>query len=63
MAFLAGPRQVGKTALARQMAEVYLNFDNLDDRAVILRGPAAVKQECNKKPGYSLGSTGYHSCP
>ena len=42
MAFLAGPRQVGKTAVARQMADVYLNFDNLDDRAVILRGPAAV---------------------
>lgn len=42
MAFLAGPRQVGKTALTRQMADVYLNFDNLDDRAVILRGPAAV---------------------
>lgn len=42
MAFLAGPRQVGKTALARQLADIYLNFDSLDDRAVILRGPAAV---------------------
>lgn len=44
MAFLAGPRQVGKTAVARQLADVYLNFDNLDDRAVILRGPAAVAE-------------------
>jgi predicted AAA+ superfamily ATPase len=42
MALLAGPRQVGKTALARQMADLYLNYDNLDDRRAILRGPAAL---------------------
>ena len=42
MAFLAGPRQVGKTEAARRLADVYLNFDNLDDRAVILKGPSAL---------------------
>ena len=31
-----------KTALARQMADLYLNYDNLDDRRAILRGPAAL---------------------
>jgi predicted AAA+ superfamily ATPase len=42
MAFLSGPRQVGKTEVARRLADVYLNFDDLGDRAVILRGAAAV---------------------
>jgi predicted AAA+ superfamily ATPase len=42
MAFLAGPRQVGKTEVARGLADVYLNFDNLNDRAVILKGPSAL---------------------
>lgn len=42
MAFLSGPRQVGKTEVARALADVYLNFDNLDDRRVILKGPAAL---------------------
>ncbi|MEW6744990.1 MAG: ATP-binding protein [Planctomycetota bacterium] len=40
MVFLAGPRQVGKTTLARQIlatsaAGVYLNWDNRDDRREI----------------------------
>jgi hypothetical protein len=40
MVFLAGPRQVGKTTLARQVLEtsgngVYLSFDNRDDRRQI----------------------------
>ena len=42
MAFLSGPRQVGKTEVVRALADVYLNFDNLDDRRVILKGPAAL---------------------
>ncbi|MFU8781405.1 MAG: AAA family ATPase [Kiritimatiellia bacterium] len=37
MVFLGGPRQVGKTTMARQIAEgvapaVYLNWDNRDHR-------------------------------
>lgn len=43
MLFLMGPRQVGKTTIARQEGEaVYLNWDNADDRQRILAGPAAI---------------------
>ena len=41
MAFLTGPRQVGKTTLCRQRG-VYLNWDDQDDRAAILAGPNEV---------------------
>lgn len=42
MVLLSGPRQVGKTYLARQIAEefsspLYLNYDNAQDRSVIER--------------------------
>ena len=40
MAFVSGPRQVGKTTTCRQHADAYLNWDDLDDREVILAGPA-----------------------
>lgn len=44
MALLAGPRQVGKTTVCRQLeADArYLSFDDQDDRALMLRGPKAV---------------------
>ena len=40
MVFVAGPRQVGKTYLAKQIATtferpIYLNYDNLSDRQII----------------------------
>lgn len=44
MAFVAGPRQVGKTTTCRRHADELLNWDNADDRAVILAGPAATAQ-------------------
>lgn len=44
MAFVTGPRQVGKTTTCRAAVEAYLNWDNLDDRRLILRGPAAVAE-------------------
>ncbi len=42
MAFVTGPRQVGKTTVCRAAGSVYLDWDNTDDRRVILRGPSAV---------------------
>jgi uncharacterized protein len=44
MAFVTGPRQVGKTTACRAVAEphAYLSWDDQDDRRVITRGPKAV---------------------
>lgn len=47
MVFLSGPRQVGKTTLAKALIDLlpgseYLNWDNQAHRAVILEGPEAV---------------------
>jgi hypothetical protein len=41
MAFVVGPRQVGKTTTCRGLSSAYLNWDNSDDRQIILDGPAA----------------------
>ena len=40
MAFVCGPRQVGKTTTCRNHADSYANWDNIDDREQILAGPA-----------------------
>ena len=40
MAFVTGPRQVGKTTTCRDHADFYVNWDNVDDREQILAGPA-----------------------
>ena len=42
MAFLSGPRQAGKTTLAKAFATAFLSWDDADDRATILRGAKAV---------------------
>lgn len=42
MAFVSGPRQVGKTTTCRALASNYLDWDSVDDRRVILRGPGSV---------------------
>ncbi len=42
MALVGGPRQVGKTTICRDLADDYLNWDNLDDRRKLLSGPAAI---------------------
>ena len=40
MAFVSGPRQVGKTTTCRRHTDAYCNWDNLDDRELVLAGPA-----------------------
>ena len=42
MALVSGPREVGKTTTGRAVADVYLNWDNLDDRRKLLAGPTSV---------------------
>lgn len=44
MAWVTGARQVGKTNSCRQVASQCLNWDNLDDRALFLAGPAALAE-------------------
>ena len=47
MAFVTGPRQVGKTTTCRgvEKGSHYLDWDDQDDRRVILSGPRAVEAE------------------
>lgn len=50
MLFLAGPRQVGKTTLTRQLGQntsnfTYLNWDDFDDQRLILSGQSTVAQK------------------
>ena len=40
MALVSGPRQVGKTTTCRNHADSYANWDNVDDRELVLAGPA-----------------------
>lgn len=42
MVFLSGPRQVGKTTLARLFATDYLNWETKDVRQLVLKGAKAV---------------------
>ena len=42
MAFVSGPRQVGKTTACRRQADAYVNWDDVDDRELILAGPREV---------------------
>jgi len=49
MLFLSGPRQVGKTTTSKNVAEhcgrlVYLNWDNEDNKKLILKGPSAIAE-------------------
>jgi predicted AAA+ superfamily ATPase len=44
MAFLSGPRQVGKTWVCKSLGNAYFNWDNTDDRRMLLRGPAALAE-------------------
>jgi hypothetical protein len=45
MAFVSGPRQVGKTTTCRAAANRYLDWDDQEDRRLLLQGPRAVADE------------------
>ena len=47
MAFVSGPRQVGKTTIAKDICNEYINWDNQTDRAKILQGPNKVAEMLN----------------
>ena len=42
MAFVSGPRQVGKTTTCRAHSDFYINWDNEDDRERLLHGASAL---------------------
>ena len=48
MVMLSGPRQVGKTTLAKNLKNAshrsYLNWDDFDDRTLILKGARAIAE-------------------
>jgi len=63
MVFLSGPRQVGKTTLAKSLVDrwpslYYLNFDSADDRRIVLKrrwdrqAPLVVFDEIHKWSGW-----------
>ena len=47
MVFLSGPRQVGKTTIARSLTDAagYLNWDNQTHREVIVKGPSSIAEQ------------------
>jgi len=45
MAFVSGPRQVGKTTTCRAQSAAYLSWDDDRDRRLILEGPSAVARQ------------------
>jgi predicted AAA+ superfamily ATPase len=44
MAFVSGPRQVGKTTVCAEFGSSYLNWDDQDAREIILGGPNTVAE-------------------
>lgn len=45
MLFFSGPRQVGKTTVCKRFSGRYFNWDNDDDKLLILAGPKRVAEE------------------
>jgi len=65
MAFLTGPRQVGKTTLARHFHSdaTYLNWDNEDHRRLIMDGPASVAEYVGLSPSHVIIFDEIHKYP
>ena len=55
MVFLSGPRQVGKTTLARIFASDYLNWEEKETRRLILKGARAVGRTLSLDEGVQSG--------
>ncbi len=47
MIFVSGPRQVGKTTIAKLLADQYVSWDDQSDRMQILQGPKKLAEELN----------------
>jgi hypothetical protein len=65
MAFVAGPRQVGKTTSCVAFAAHphYFNWDNEDHRRIILDGPAAVADAIGARTGKTIVFDELHKYP
>ena len=46
MAFVSGPRQVGKTTVSLDLSDFYFDWDNVNHREVMLSGPKSIAGEC-----------------
>lgn len=57
MVFLSGPRQVGKTTLAKGFATDYLNWEEKETRLLILKGARAVGNSLALEEGRDSGKT------
>jgi hypothetical protein len=53
MAFVAGPRQVGKTTVCRELADAYLSWDDRDDRRAIQAGPRTVAERLSLEAAHA----------
>jgi hypothetical protein len=65
MAFVSGPRQIGKTTSCTSIKEehAYFNWDNEDHRSLILAGPAAIVAEMGLSGAYTLVFDELHKYP
>ena len=60
MAFVSGPRQVGKTTVSLDLSDYYFDWDNVNHREMMLAGPKSIAGACGldvlkgKKPVISF---------
>ena len=53
MAFLSGPRQVGKTTVAKAHAQYYLNWDKDSVKELVLSGQESVGAFCGLEKAHA----------
>ena len=56
MAFISGPRQVGKTTVSRSIVEgcCYFDWDDKDDRHCIIKGQKSVAERVGEKANVTI---------